>query len=145
MSRRTSKMLTAFRRGIDENLDAGDFEAHYDLGVAFKEMGLLDEAIAEFQKALRGTEGRLKASEALGLCFHEKGQFTVAETILRRALDLPAHGDAERVGLLYWLGRTQEELGKSPDALASYNRVFAVDITFQDVSQRVKALSRAGA
>jgi hypothetical protein len=49
------------------------------------------------------------------------------------------------VGLLYWLGRTQEELGKKPDALVSYNRVFAVEIAFQDVSQRVKTLSRAGA
>ncbi|HXY18835.1 MAG TPA: tetratricopeptide repeat protein [Gemmatimonadales bacterium] len=136
-------MLTAFKKGVEANVEESDFQSHYDLGVAYKEMGLLDEAIAEFQKALRGTEGRLKASEALGLCFFEKGQFTVAETILRRALELPAAGDADRVGLLYWLGRTQEELGKSADALASYNRVFAVDITFQDVSQRVKALSRA--
>jgi tetratricopeptide (TPR) repeat protein len=136
-------MLTAFKKGVEANVEESDFQSHYDLGVAYKEMGLLDEAIAEFQKALRGAEGRLKASEALGLCFFEKGQFTVAETILRRALELPATGDADRVGLLYWLGRTQEELGKGPDALASYNRVFAVDITFQDVSQRVKALSRA--
>jgi tetratricopeptide (TPR) repeat protein len=137
-------MLAAFKKGVEANVEEEDFQSHYDLGVAYKEMGLLDEAIAEFQKALRGAEGRLKASEALGLCFFEKGQFTVAETILRRALDLPAHGDAERVGLLYWLGRTQEELGKAPDALAAYNRVFAVDITFQDVSQRVRSLARAG-
>ncbi len=137
-------MLAAFKKGVEANVEEEDFQSHYDLGVAYKEMGLLDEAIAEFQKALRGAEGRLKASEALGLCFFEKGQFTVSETILRRALELPAHGDAERVGLLYWLGRTEEELGKPPDALASYNRVFAVDITFQDVSQRVKSLSRAG-
>jgi tetratricopeptide (TPR) repeat protein len=138
-------MLQAFKRGVEANVEEEDFQSHYDLGVAYKEMGLLDEAIAEFQKALRSSEGRLKASEALGLCFFEKGQFAVAETILRRALELPASGDAERVGLLYWLGRTLEELGKSTDALHSYNRVFAVDITFQDVSQRVSALSRVGA
>jgi tetratricopeptide (TPR) repeat protein len=139
------QMLSAFKRGIEANVGEEDFQSHYDLGVAYKEMGLLDEAIAEFQKALRAPEGKLRASEALGLCFYEKGQFTVAETILRRALELPASGDAERVGLLYWLGRTQEEVGKKPDALVSYNRVFAVDITFQDVSQRVQTLSRAGA
>ena len=138
-------MLTAFKKGVEANVDEADFQSHYDLGVAYKEMGLLDEAIAEFQKALRAPEGKLRASEALGLCFFEKGQFTVAETILRRACDLPASGDAERVGLLYWLGRTQEEQGKATDALISYNRVFAVEITFQDVSQRVKSLSRAGA
>lgn len=137
-------MLSAFKKGVEANVEEGDFQSHYDLGVAYKEMGLLDEAIAEFQKALRSPDGKLRASEALGLCFFEKGQFTVAETILRRALELPASGDAERVGLLYWLGRTQEEVGKKPEALISYSRVFAVEITFQDVSQRVKSLSHAG-
>ncbi len=136
-------MLSAFKKGIEANVDESDFQSHYDLGVAYKEMGLLDEAIAEFQKALRGADGRLKSSEALGLCFFEKGQFAVAETIMRRGLDMPASGDAERVGLLYWLGRTLEEQGRSTDALNYYNRVFAVDITFQDVSQRVKLLARA--
>ena len=57
------------------------------LGVAFKEMGLLDEAIAEFQKALRAPEGRLRTSEALGMAFFEKGQFAVCESVLRRAVD----------------------------------------------------------
>lgn len=137
-------MLAAFKKGIEANVGEEDFQSHYDLGVAYKEMGLLDEAIAEFQKALRSTEGRLKSSEALGLCFFEKGQFAVAEAILRRGLELPASGDAERIGLLYWLGRTLEELGKSQEALSAYNRVFAVDITFADVGDRVNALSRAG-
>jgi tetratricopeptide (TPR) repeat protein len=139
------QMLAAFKRGIEANVGEEDFQSHYDLGVAYKEMGLLDEAIAEFQKALRATEGRLRSSEALGLCFFEKGQFAVAEAILRRALELPATGDAERVGLLYWLGRALEEQSKNADALVSYNRVFAVDIRFQDVKARVNALSKAGA
>ncbi|MEK6610499.1 MAG: tetratricopeptide repeat protein [Gemmatimonadota bacterium] len=140
-----SQMLAAFKKGIEANVGEEDFQSHYDLGVAYKEMGLLDEGIAEFQKALRSSEGRLKSSEALGLCFFEKGQFAVAETIMRRALELPAASEAERIGLLYWLGRAQEEQGKGPDALGSYNRVFAVDINFQDVNQRVQALSRVGA
>lgn len=137
-------MLAAFKKGIEANVGEEDFQSHYDLGVAYKEMGLLDEAIAEFQKALRSTEGRLKSSEALGLCFFEKGQFAVAEAILRRGLELPASGDAERIGLLYWLGRTLQELGRGAEALSAYNRVFAVDITFADVGDRVNELSRAG-
>jgi tetratricopeptide (TPR) repeat protein len=138
------QMLTAFKKGIEANVGEEDFQSHYDLGVAYKEMGLLDEAIAEFQKSLRATEGRLKSFEALGLCFFEKGQFAVAETILRRSLELPAASDAERLGILYWLGRTYEEQAKRGDALASYNRVFAVDIRFQDVNTRVQALVKAG-
>ena len=138
------QMLSAFKKGIDANVAEEDFQSHYDLGVAYKEMGLLDEAIAEFQKALRAPDGKLKSSEALGLCFFEKGQYAVTETILKRGIDFAEHGDAERVGLLYWLGRTLEEQGKQGEALAAYNRVFVVDINFQDVNQRVQALARAG-
>jgi len=137
------EMLARFKQGIDENIDEGDFQSHYDLGVAFKEMGLLDEAIAELQKALRAPDGKLRSSEALGVCFIDKGAYVVAESILRRALDLPASGDQERLGLLYWLGRALEEQGKKVEARELYGRVFAVDIRFRDVSARSKALAKA--
>ena len=136
-------MLARFKQGIDENIDEADFQSHYDLGVAFKEMGLLDEAIAELQKALRAPEGKLRTSEMLGICFFEKGAYGVAESILRRGLDLPAHGDQERLGVLYWLGRALEQQGKKADARDLYGRVFAVDIRFLDAEQRVKALAKA--
>ena len=136
-------MLTRFKQGIDENIDETDFQSHYDLGVAFKEMGLIDEAIAELQKALRAPEGKLRTSEMLGVCFFEKGAYGVAESILRRGLDLQASGDQERLGVLYWLGRALEQQGKKADARDLYGRVFAVDIRFLDAEQRVKALAKA--
>jgi tetratricopeptide (TPR) repeat protein len=136
-------MLARFKQGIDENIDETDFQSHYDLGVAFKEMGLLDEAIAELQKALRAPDGKLRTSEMLGVCFFEKAAYGVAESILRRGLELPASGDQERLGILYWLGRALEEQGKKADARDLYGRVFAVDIRFLDVEQRAKALAKA--
>jgi tetratricopeptide (TPR) repeat protein len=137
-------MLAQFKKGIEASLGAEDVQAHYDLGIAFKEMGLLDEAIAEFQKALRGAEGRLRTSEALGTCFFEKGQYTVASTVLRRAVETDAGGDEAKISLLYWLGRCEEEMGRAAEALNYYQRVFAVEIGFQDVSERVKALAKVG-
>jgi tetratricopeptide (TPR) repeat protein len=137
------EMLTRFKQGIDENIDEADFQSHYDLGVAFKEMGLLDEAISELQKALRAPEGKLRTSEMLGICFFEKGAYGVAESILRRGLDLPASGDQERLGILYWLGRALEQQGRNADARDLYGRVFAVDIRFLDAEKRVKALAKA--
>jgi len=138
------EMLAQFKKGIDASIGADDVQAHYDLGIAFKEMGLLDEAIGEFQKALRGTEHRLRTSEALGTCFFEKGQFNVAATVLRRAVETDQGGDEHKIGLLYWLGRSEEEQGRSAEALAYYQRVFSVDIRFQDVSERVKSLAKVG-
>jgi tetratricopeptide (TPR) repeat protein len=137
------EMLAAFKRGIEENLDAEDYQAHYDLGVAFKEMGLLDEAIAEFQKALRTPEreGRLRTSEALGQAFFEKGQYAIAESVLRRGVDGLAGGDDEKIGLIYWLGRSQEEQGKTDGARASYERAMAVDIRFMDLGERIHRIT----
>jgi len=134
-------MLSQFKRGIDQNIDAEDYESHYDLGVAFKEMGLLDEAISEFQKALRAPEVRLKTSEALGTAFYEKGQFAIAEAILRRAVESLGATDDEQIGLIYWMGRAQEAQGKAEAAIPAYERVMAVDIGFQDTSARVAKLS----
>jgi tetratricopeptide (TPR) repeat protein len=135
------EILEQFKRGIDENLDSDDYQSHYDLGVAFKEMGLLDEAIAEFQKALRASEGRLRTSEALGMAFFEKGQYAVCESVLRRAVEGLDGSDEAKIGLLYWLGRASEALGKKADAMASYERAVAVDIRFMDLSQRIHRLT----
>jgi tetratricopeptide (TPR) repeat protein len=135
------EILEQFKRGIDEALDSDDYQSHYDLGVAFKEMGLVDEAIAEFQKALRASEGRLRTSEALGMAFFEKGQYAVCESVLRRAVEGLDGSDEAKIGLLYWLGRASEALGKKADAVASYERAMAVDIRFMDLSERVHRLT----
>jgi tetratricopeptide (TPR) repeat protein len=135
------EMLSAFKRGIEQNLEADDFQSHYDLGVAFKEMGLLDEAIAEFQKALRSPQGRLRTSEALGVCFYEKAQYPIAEAILRRAIDSQPGADDEKVGLLYWLARSYEAQSKVEDALGTFRRVMAVDIRFADAGDRMSQLN----
>ncbi|MFQ5702523.1 MAG: tetratricopeptide repeat protein [Gemmatimonadales bacterium] len=136
-------MLSEFKKGIDANVDIDDSQAHYDLGVAFKEMGLLDEAISEFQKALRGADGRMRTAEALGLCFFEKGQYAVAATVLRRAIESEAGADEQKIGLLYWLGRCEEQQGHPEPALGYYRRIFAIDIDFQDVKERVQTLAEA--
>jgi tetratricopeptide (TPR) repeat protein len=138
--RNFEETLAAFKRGIEQNVELDDYHTHYDLGVAFKEMGLLDEAIAEFQKALRAPEGRLRTAEALGTAFFDKGQFAVAENLLRRAVETLAGSDDDKIGLLYWLGRSREAQGKSGDALGAYERAMAVDIRFMDLGERVQRL-----
>jgi len=133
--------LADFKRGIEANLGAEDFQAHYDLGIAFKEMGLVDEAIAEFQKALRSSEGRLRTSEQLGIAFFEQGQFGIAEAVLRRAVNGLPGGEDEKIGLLYWLGRALESQGRGGEALPLYEQALAVDIRFLDVRERARRLA----
>ncbi len=135
-------LLAEFKKGISANLAIDDTEAHYDLGMAFRGMGLLDEAIAEFQKALRGSDGRLKTAEALGGCFHDKGQFAVGGIVLSGAIESEPGGDSEKIGLLYWRGRCEEAQGHGRAALDYYHRVLSIDIDFQDVGDRVSNLAQ---
>jgi tetratricopeptide (TPR) repeat protein len=137
-----AEMLSMFKQGVAANVDDTDHESHYDLGVAYKEMGLLDEAISEFQKALRGADNRERTYEALGQCFVEKRQYQIALTILARALGDDGASDEQLVGVLYLLGYACEALGRFPEALRYYERVFAVDIQFRDIGDRLAAVER---
>lgn len=135
--------LAEFKRALDQNLSIEDHQTHYDLGVAFREMGLLDEAVGEFQKALRSVEGRLRTAEALGQTFFEQGRPAVAEAVLK-SVERGSEGDADKIGVLYWLGRALEAQGKGSEARGCYDRVLAVDVSFHDVAGRVTALSGGG-
>lgn len=137
-------MLETFKRGVAQNVDEGDSDAHYDLGVAYMEMGLLDEAIAEFQTALRGgaePESRVRAHESLGQCFIERGEYGVAIESLQAPLHEPGQSDLALVGVLYLLGYASERLGRAEDAEAYYRRVYAVDIHFRDVAERLERMA----
>ena len=134
-------MLRKFKAGIARNVAPEDHQSHYDLAIAYKEMGLVDEAIAEFQKALAGPTNRLPTYEALGQCFLEKEQFKLASSILSRALNERASED-QLVGILYLLGRAAELQGKADEALAYYQRVFVVDIQFRDIVERMSEVEQ---
>jgi tetratricopeptide (TPR) repeat protein len=137
------EMLEKFKHGLAQNMDAEDYGSHYDLGIAFREMGLLDEAIAEFQKALRGREHRVATYEALGQCFVDKRQYEVAVTVLQRALREPGFEDERGLGVLYLLGLANERMVRHAEAARYYQRVFSVDIHFRDITDRLSAVAQA--
>ncbi len=136
-----SEMLETFKAGVAANVDESDSDSHYDLGVAYMEMGLFDEAIAQFQKAMRGDaspERRVRAYESLGQSFIEKNEYEVAVSSLGGALKEFGLTDTKLVGVLYLLGYASERLERWRDAEGYYRRVFAVDIHFRDIGERLK-------
>jgi tetratricopeptide (TPR) repeat protein len=124
-----ANMLSQFKARVTEQDGSEDAGDHYDLGLAFKEMGLIDEAIAEFQTALTGGEERLKVYEELGQCFILKGQYNVAIKVLKRALQVPRQADTDLLGVYYHLGQCHEELGQRAEARSAYETVLAIDPT----------------
>ncbi len=135
-----AKMLSQFKEKVSQNLDADDVRAHYDLGTAYKEMGLLDEAVSEFQAALRASAAHLPTYELLGQTFMEMGRTDMAIRSLERALAVDYEIEDELIGIYYYLARAYEEVGKKDDALEFYDRVFSLDINFADVTERLRTL-----
>ncbi|MCI0432162.1 MAG: tetratricopeptide repeat protein [Gemmatimonadetes bacterium] len=136
-----AELLTQFKEKLSEHIAHDDVGSHYDLGLAFKEMGLLDEAISQFQIALRGGgNGRLRIYEELGHCFLLKKHYNVAIKVLSRSLQFPHQEEIELIGVYYLLGRAYEETGQRAEALDSYERVVGLDIGFKDVAERIAKL-----
>jgi tetratricopeptide (TPR) repeat protein len=126
-----------------------DLETHYNLGVAFREMGLLEEAISEFQKVAQACDrGRpfryiMQCCTLLGLAFIEKGQPGIAAIWYERALKTPDLGPDSILALRYDLGVAQESAGDHDAALKSFSHVYAMSIDYRDVAERIAALQKS--
>jgi hypothetical protein len=125
-----------------------DPETHYNLGVAFREMGLLDEAIGEFQKVVRGAGKELyppnflQACSLLAICFMEKRMPAVAIRWYRRALEAPGLDEEAILALQYDLGLAYEQAGDARNALERFTEVYSQNIDFRDVAEKIRVLQQ---
>ena len=144
------EVFDEFRAELGEmgGAEEEDLETHYNLGTAFREMGLLEEAISEFQKVAqaidRGKPFRyaMQCSTLLGLAFMEKGQPGIAALWYERALQTPDMDSESILALRYDLGVAQESAGELEAALKSFSQVYAANIDYRDVAERIAALQK---
>jgi len=131
---------------VGEEVDEGDFETHYNLGCAYKEMGLLDDSIAAFQKAYncvkdqQTTPNFIKACSMLSVCFIEKGLYKSALKWCERGVQSKGHEDHEYQALKFDMARSYEMLEDYQKALDVYSEIYAEDINYRDVAEKIKAL-----
>jgi tetratricopeptide (TPR) repeat protein len=123
-----------------------DPETHYNLGVAFREMGLLDEAIGEFQKVVKGSgKGNyplnfLQVCSLLAICFMEKKMPAIAVRWYVRALETPGLDEEAVMALQYDLGVAYEQAGDARHALERFTEVYSQNIDFRDVAEKIREL-----
>jgi tetratricopeptide (TPR) repeat protein len=135
--------------GIDEvdSTNDADYDTHYHTAVAYQEMGLLDEAIREFQDAVGlvqpsdPTRRFFHCANLLGHCFMQKSMPKHALTWYQRALETPGLGDEEKQGIWYELALAYEAEGDLDSAGRYFEQVYAENIDFRDVSERVKNIA----
>jgi pilus assembly protein FimV len=143
-------LFEEFRAELGElNKDDEDLETHYNLGIAYREMGLLEEAISEFQKVAQAADKgpafryAMQCSTLLGLAFMEKGQPAIAAIWYERALKTPGLDQESILALRYDLGVAQELAGERVAAYKSFSQVYAMNIDYRDVSERIALLGKA--
>jgi len=143
------EVFEEFRAELGEmGAEDEDLETHYNLGIAFREMGLLEEAIGEFQKVAKANDrGKafryaMQCCTLLGLAFMEKGQPSIAAIWYERALQTPGIDAESKLALRYDLGVAQESAGDLDTALKSFSQVYAVNIDYRDVAERISALQK---
>jgi tetratricopeptide (TPR) repeat protein len=124
-------------RAPEEGEDVG---SHYDLGLAYKEMGLMDAAVAQLHDALAAGDQPLASLEVLGECYMERGELDRASTVLERATQLRSASDSDLIGVRYLLGRCAEAMGEKEAARESYARVISMEPRFRDAAARLERL-----
>jgi tetratricopeptide (TPR) repeat protein len=132
-----------FKKGVDKQLGKEDYDTRYNLGIAYKEMGLIDEAIAEFQLAAKDEARVLECSSMLGICFLEKGMPKLAMKWFERGLKAPNRTEEEYAALRYDLATAHEAAGDVDKALAMFTDLYGQDANFRDVATKVRDLRAA--
>lgn len=134
------EILSDFKKGVEKQLGAEDFDTRYNLGIAYKEMGLIDEAIAEFQIASKDPRRFLECCSMLGLCFVEKGMPKLAVKWYQRGLETPGYGEEEYQGLRFELAAAHALMGELEKAHEIYQEVYGINASYRNVAKKMKEL-----
>jgi tetratricopeptide (TPR) repeat protein len=129
-----------FKAGVAEQVSDDDSDTHFDLGIAYKEMGLLPDARREFQVAMADPRRRCLCWTMIGLVYMEEGQPRDAIEAFQSGLESPEKTVDEAVGLHYELGLACEAAGLTDQARLHYEYVFQREPEFRETGQRLQRL-----
>ncbi|HUO86157.1 MAG TPA: hypothetical protein VM617_02100, partial [Thermoanaerobaculia bacterium] len=138
------EIVDGFKRGVAETLSTEDHATHFDLGIAYREMGLLDEAIGEFQIAAKAPELLVSCCSMLGLSFLEKGLPELAVKWYERGLEAPELSEEDQLGLLYDLGNALLAVDDRDAAYHRFVELYGINSHYRDVVARLEETKPAG-
>ena len=142
-------MFDEFRDEVEASepaADTGDYETHYNTGIAYREMGLVDQAVEELQAAIAlaaphdGTPRYLQCCNLLGHCFMQKEMPRPAAMWFKKGLDTPGHSEDEYQALRYELGAAYEQMGDLERAIEVFSEVYGTDVNYRGVASKLRDL-----
>jgi tetratricopeptide (TPR) repeat protein len=134
------EVFAKFKQGVKAQVSDNDSATHYDLGVAYKEMGLVADAIREFEIASRDPKRECNCLAMIGMMHRDRGDFDRAAEAYVRGLSAQHKTVAQEVSLYYDLGIVYEMKNDPDEAIYYFQRITRRDPTYRDVSQRLAAL-----
>jgi tetratricopeptide (TPR) repeat protein len=137
-----ASVFAEFKKGVSETLTEGDHQAHYDLGIAYREMGLLNDAATEFQLAMEAPERRVGCLHLMGMCAHDMGEPEQAIGHFTEALASDDITEETLLALKLELGKSHEAVGDIPSARRAYEEIQEIDPDFADVTARLDELAK---
>lgn len=135
------EVFAQFKKGVEQQVAVDDADTHFDLGIAYKEMGLIADAIHEFELCLTHPTRECMAHTMIGLCHLEKGDVAAAVGAFKKGLYSERKTEREELGLYYELGRAYERMRDPQEALYYYEKVKKRDPSFLQVQDRIDALT----
>jgi tetratricopeptide (TPR) repeat protein len=144
-----AEIFEEYRVSAEGESDAngnGDYETHYNLGLAYKEMDLFEEALEEFQTAAGmvdpadGTARYLQCCNLLGHCFMQKGVPQLAVKWFNKGFNSAGASEDERQALRYELAAAYEEAGDLDRAIDLFTEVYGINVSYRGVNERLRAL-----
>jgi tetratricopeptide (TPR) repeat protein len=134
------EIFQEFKKGLEDQIEDEDSETHYNLGIAYKEMGLVDDAIKEFQTAQKDKKSFLQSSSMLGVCYMEKGLYSLAIDVLNKTLKSIKEHSESSWSIKYDLAEAYEKNNNPKESLDLYTEVYGWNAKFRNVSEKVNLL-----
>jgi tetratricopeptide (TPR) repeat protein len=135
-------VFAKFKEGVAKQISVDDAQAHYDLGVAYKEMALVEDAVREFGIAARDPRQQCVCQNMIGVIEIERGNLNGAIAAFLKGLDAPIRTPEQETTLEFEVGSAYEAKKMFREALDYYTRVRSKDPAFRDVQMRIERLNR---
>ena len=138
------EIVEGFKQGMAETLSEEDYDTHYNLGIAYREMGLVDEAIGEFQLAAKDPRYLVDCCSLLAASFVDKGFPELAVKWYLRGLESPSLNEEESLGLMYELGNLYLSMDEEEKARERFVEIYGINSNYRDVVAKLQELDATG-
>ncbi len=135
-----NEIFEKFKEGVEQSVSKDDIKTRYDLAIAYKEMGLLDDAINEFKLVFRLTEDKIDCLVMIGLCYIDKGDFDIAIKYFKKSLEFPSDDSLQKLAIYYEIANAYDLQGNLKHAFEIFKKIAQKDKTYRDSFGRLQKI-----